>query len=71
MKIRPGSTGLDRKNFAAEVLKVEISGPTRSHFSILDIPGHVGTAFKIKDEEVPAVEELVIGYMKQSANIVM
>ncbi|KAL9015928.1 MAG: hypothetical protein Q9185_006695 [Variospora sp. 1 TL-2023] len=31
------STG--RRNFSSDVLKVEISGPDRSHFSILDVPG--------------------------------
>lgn len=70
MGINPGK-GASKKNFAVEVLKVEISGPTRSHFSILDIPGIFSNDFNVKDGEMAGVRNMVIEYMKQPENIVM
>jgi len=62
---------MNRKNFALEVLKVEISGPTRSHFSILDIPGIFSYDFNVRDGEMAGVQTMVAEYMKQPENIVM
>jgi hypothetical protein len=68
--INPG-VGKDKKNFAAEVLKIEVSGPNRSHFSILDIPGIIANDYNVQKHEVENVRDLVIEYMKQPENIVM
>lgn len=68
--INPG-TGKHNKNFALEVLKVDISGPTRSHFSILDIPGIFSNDLSVKKNEMLGVRNMAIEYMKQPKNIVM
>lgn len=70
MGINPGKSS-NKKNFAVEVLKVEISGPTRSHFSILDVPGIFSNDFNVKEGEMSGVRNLVIEYMKQPESIVM
>jgi hypothetical protein len=61
----------NKKNFAVEVLKVELSGPTRSHFSILDIPGIFSNDYNVRDGEMAGVQNMVIQYMKQPENIIM
>ncbi len=70
MGINPGK-GTRNKNFAVEVLKIEISGPTRSHFSILDIPGIFSNDFNVRAGEMDGVRSMVIEYMKRPENIVM
>ncbi|XWW95318.1 hypothetical protein V2A60_003276 [Cordyceps javanica] len=68
--ICPGK-GRGRKNFAAEVLKIEVSGPSRSHFSILDIPGIFAYDYNVCDGEMDGVRNMVIEYMKQPESIVI
>ncbi|OAR03062.1 hypothetical protein LLEC1_04715 [Akanthomyces lecanii] len=68
--IRPGK-GRGRKNFAVEVLKIEVSGPNRAFFSILDIPGIFGFDYNVCDGEMDGVQNMVIEYMKQPGNIVI
>ena len=68
--IDPG-IGKNKKNFAAEVLKIEVSGPDRSHFSILDIPGIIANDYNVKKHEMENIRDLVIEYMRQPENIVM
>lgn len=70
MGINPG-TGVGCKNFATEVLKIEISGPTRPHFSILDIPGIFSNPYNVRKREMEGVWAMVTEYMKQPENIVM
>ncbi|CEJ82804.1 hypothetical protein VHEMI02851 [[Torrubiella] hemipterigena] len=68
--IRPGSGNI-HKNFAAEVLKIEISGPTRAYFSILDIPGVFENSERVKKSEASGVKNMVAEYMRQEDNIVI
>ncbi|KAK0748920.1 P-loop containing nucleoside triphosphate hydrolase protein [Schizothecium vesticola] len=70
MGINPG-TGVNNKNFAVEVLKVEILGPQRPHFSILDIPGTVNNDFNLRPGEKLGISNMVAEYMKQPQNIVI
>lgn len=70
MGIRAGK-GRGRKNFATEVLKIEVSGPSRSYFSILDIPGIFVNDYNVCDGEMEGVRRMVVEYMKQPENIVM
>lgn len=64
--------GLGRKNFSSKVLKIELSGPSRSHFGILDVPG-VFSAKKIgiTEQEMKGVTKLVTSYMEKKENIIM
>lgn len=70
MGLNPGK-GAKNKNFAFEVLKVEISGPRRPHLSILDIPGTINNASNLKTGEKLRISNMVAEYMKQPENIVM
>ncbi|KAK2053608.1 vacuolar sorting protein VPS1, partial [Colletotrichum caudatum] len=70
MGIRRGQ-GVLAKNFATQVLRIELSGPTRSHFSILDVPGIFSYAHDVNDHEEDGVKLMVEEYMKQPANIVI
>ncbi|OBT75242.1 hypothetical protein VF21_05671 [Pseudogymnoascus sp. 05NY08] len=64
--------GLGRKNFSSKVLKIELSGPSRSHFGILDVPG-VFSAKKtgITEQEMKGVTKLVTSYMEKKENIII
>ncbi|KAI8283922.1 Dynamin-A [Colletotrichum sp. SAR11_240] len=70
MGIRRGK-GKGKKNFATQVLRIELSGPSRSHFSILDVPGLISNAVAVNEYEMKAVNKMIDDYMKQPANIVM
>ncbi|RBR09031.1 uncharacterized protein FIESC28_10039 [Fusarium coffeatum] len=70
MGLRTGM-GHDRKNFVAEVLKVELSGPQRSYFSILDLPGTFQNASTVNETDQAKVEGMVREYMNNEDNIVI
>lgn len=70
MGIREG-IGSDKKNFAAEVLRIELSGPSRSYFSILDLPGVFHNAWGVNKTDIAGIKELVSAYVKMPENIVM
>ncbi|KAL6913790.1 hypothetical protein ACHAPO_002243 [Fusarium lateritium] len=70
MGLRTG-LGDDRKNFVAEVLKVELSGPQRSYFSILDLPGTFQNASTVNETDQAKVENMVKEYMDSEDNIVI
>lgn len=60
------------KNFSSKVLKIELSGPGRSHFGILDLPGIFGAATgDVTEEERIGVDKLVTAYMQRPENIIM
>ncbi|CZR66635.1 uncharacterized protein PAC_16536 [Phialocephala subalpina] len=71
MGILQGS-GPSRKNFSSQVLKIELSGPTRSHFGILDVPGVFNAPIDgITAQEMAGVTKMVTSYMKKSQNIII
>ncbi|KXH46427.1 vacuolar sorting protein VPS1 [Colletotrichum salicis] len=70
MGIKRGQ-GLAAKNFASQVLRIELSGPSRSHFSILDVPGIFSYAHDVNEDEEHGVRQMVGEYMRQPANIVI
>ncbi|KAI4168374.1 MAG: hypothetical protein LQ343_006459 [Gyalolechia ehrenbergii] len=60
------------RHFASDVLKVEISGPNRSHFSILDVPGIFHSLTKeLTKVEMDGVREMVAFYMKPQQSIII
>jgi hypothetical protein len=64
--------GQKGKNFSSKVLKIELKGPTRSHFGILDLPGIFGAAVGgVRDEERIGVENMIKAYMSRPENIIM
>ena len=63
--------GEDR-NFSNDVLKIEISGPTRSHFSIVDVPGIFQSVTKdLTKEEMSGVRSMVESYIKPKESVIM
>lgn len=61
-----------RKNFSSKVLKIEMSGPNRSHFGILDVPGIFGSAIgDLTEEDMHGVERMAVSYMRKPENIIM
>ncbi|KAK1509140.1 vacuolar sorting protein VPS1 [Colletotrichum costaricense] len=70
MGIKRGK-GHATKNFASQVLRIELSGPSRSHFSILDVPGIFSYAHDVNEDEEHGVRQMVEEYMRQTANIVI
>ncbi|KAH7008588.1 P-loop containing nucleoside triphosphate hydrolase protein [Ilyonectria destructans] len=61
----------DSNNFAAEVLKVELSGPNRPYFSILDLPGLFNSTYSVKTADGEKVEEMIVKYMQKPENTVI
>ncbi|KAK9781177.1 putative Vacuolar sorting protein VPS1 [Seiridium cardinale] len=70
MGIKPGK-GRGAKNFATEVLKIELSGPNRSHFSILDIPGLIANDSDVNAAEMEGLNKMVVEYLSRPQNIVI
>ncbi|KAH7165725.1 P-loop containing nucleoside triphosphate hydrolase protein [Dactylonectria macrodidyma] len=68
--IRHGKTA-ESNNFAAEVLKVELSGPNRPYFSILDLPGHFNSTYEVNKQDQAKIEEMIIEYMEKPENTVI
>lgn len=69
----PGGARLQRFRpiNSAAVLKIEVSGPNGSYFSILDIPGIFVNDYNVCDGEMDGVRNMVVEYMKQPESIVM
>jgi hypothetical protein len=66
------SGGLESQNFSSMVLKIELQGPGRSHFGILDLPGIFSAAIgSVKRNEIAGVTALVSSYIKRENNIIM
>lgn len=74
---RPASAEKDARtvggrNFSNDVLKVEISGPDRSYFSILDVPGVFQSLTKgLTDLEKNGVKNMVASYMMPKHSVIM
>ena len=66
------SDGSQTRNFSSQVLKIELTGPNRSHFAILDVPGVFSTATgSVTEEERVGVTKMVSSYMQKTGNIIM
>ncbi|KXJ85683.1 P-loop containing nucleoside triphosphate hydrolase protein [Microdochium bolleyi] len=70
MGIKEG-TGPDTKNFATQVFRIELSGPARSHFTIVDIPGRISNPKGINEHEMRGVQSMVLEYIKKPGAIVI
>ena len=61
-----------RPNFSSDVLRIELSGPNRSHFSILDVPGVFQSRTKdVTLVEMDGVKNLVSAEMRRKQSIVV
>lgn len=60
------------QNFTDDVLKIEISGPDRSQFSILDVPGVFQSLTKnLTDKDKMGVDTMVSSYMASQQGVIM
>ena len=61
-----------RPNFSSDVLRIELSGPNRSHFSLLDVPGVFQSRIKdVTAQEMVGVKQLVTAEMSKKQSIVV
>ena len=61
-----------KPNFSSDVLRIELSGPSRSHFSILDVPGVFQSRTKdVTAQEMAGVKNLVSAEMRRKQSIVV
>ena len=60
------------KNFANDVLRLELSGPAQPHLTLVDLPGlfHAGSKAQ-SDADAVAVQELVTTYMAKPRSIIL
>lgn len=64
--------GNDEKHFSNDVLKVEVSGPNRSYFSIVDVPGIFQSLTKdLTEIEKMGVKNMARSYMSNNQSIIM
>ncbi len=61
-----------KRNFSDHELKIVISGPNRSHFSILDVPGiFQSLTRRMTEDDRNGVKAMVSWYMKPRQSIIM
>ncbi|KAH6666614.1 P-loop containing nucleoside triphosphate hydrolase protein [Halenospora varia] len=66
------SQASDVRNYSSKVLKIELSGPRRSHFAILDLPGIFSALVGgVSKRERDGVTMMVSSYMKKPENIII
>lgn len=62
----------DTKVFSTDVLRIEVSGPTQPHLTMVDLPGLFLAGNKDQSQEdVALVESLVLSYMKKPRSIIL
>ncbi|KAI5805779.1 P-loop containing nucleoside triphosphate hydrolase protein [Geopyxis carbonaria] len=66
---KPGESGI---RFSDDTLKIELCGPDKPHFSVVDVPGLFQSATTYQtDEDAEVVENLVMRYMQSSRTIIL
>ena len=69
---KPGSMDLAEARFSDDLLRIEISGPDHTHFSVVDLPGLFQSATNYQtDEDAEMVEALVKRYMGDTRTIIL
>lgn len=62
----------DAKAFSNDILRVEVSGPTKPHLTLVDLPGLFQAGNRAQsDTDVQIVKDLVLSYMKRSRSIIL
>ncbi len=70
-KTAMGLTG-NARVFSSDILRVEISGPSQPHLTMVDLPGLFLAGNKDQsDEDAALVEGLVLSYMKKPRTIIL
>ncbi|KAF9776681.1 hypothetical protein IL306_005110 [Fusarium sp. DS 682] len=68
--IRKG-TGPETKNFVPDIVTVDLSGPNRSLFNILDLPGLIFSDFGVNEPELLGTQELAKQYISRPENTII
>ncbi|KAG9242207.1 P-loop containing nucleoside triphosphate hydrolase protein [Calycina marina] len=67
--------GLDKpgSELSSDILRIEISGPTRPHLTVVDLPGLIHAKNDDEDDETveEVVSELVYSYMRRPRTIIL
>lgn len=62
----------DAKAFSNDILRVEVSGPSQPHLTLVDLPGLFQAGNKAQsDTDAQVVKDLVLSYMKRSRSIIL
>lgn len=62
----------EKRAFSKDVLRVELSGPTQPHLTLVDLPGLFSASSKAQsDEDAILVKKLVLSYMKKTRSIIL
>lgn len=63
---------LDSRAFSADILRVELTGPTQPHLTLVDLPGLFQAGNKVQsDDDAKAVTSLVLSYMQKTRSIIL
>ena len=63
---------IKRPNFSSDILRIDLSGPNRSHFSILDVPGVIQSRIQgVTLAEIDGVKNMVSAEMRRKQSIVV
>ncbi|PVH90779.1 hypothetical protein DM02DRAFT_647505 [Periconia macrospinosa] len=62
-----------RRTFSEDVLRLEVSGPTQEHFSIIDVPGIFKRTTQgiTTKEDIALVDRIVHGYMSNPRSVML
>ncbi|KAF2806327.1 vacuolar sorting protein VPS1, dynamin [Mytilinidion resinicola] len=62
-----------RRTFSEDVLRLEVSGPTQEHFSVIDVPGIFKrtTQGMTTKEDIALVDQMVHGYMSNPRSVML
>ncbi|KAF4944695.1 hypothetical protein FGADI_12517 [Fusarium gaditjirri] len=68
--IRKGQ-GAGAKNFVPDIVRVELSGPNKSLFNILDLPGLISSEYGVNEPEPLGTQELAKQYISRPENTII
>lgn len=62
-----------QRTFSEDVLRLEVSGPSQEHFSVIDVPGIFKrtTQGMTTKEDIALVDQMVHGYMSNPRSVVL
>lgn len=64
--------GGDARAFSSDVLRIEVSGPSQPHLTLVDLPGLFRAGNRLQtDTDAEAVTSLVLSYMKRTRSIIL
>ena len=73
IKMTPDDTDPSLKAFSKDILKIQISGPTQEHFTVIDVPGifRFPQSGLTTESDVSLVRNMVESYMENSRTVIL